>query len=706
MNKKKYNYGIILPFKESFLKDNSGAVGIYVNEFLKKSKYTDKTVVFVRKANGKYLNNNIFKVESNSKIFTNINYLKEINESKIFKSLDYIEVHNRPSYAEYLLKKNPSIKLSLFLHNEFYTKKNLINNTKKKFLLNNCENIIFVSKFLKDSFFKNLDENDKNNVDIIHNIVTLPKKINKNKKKIIIFSGKLNKSKGFNIFLKSVSKILNKHHDWKAYIVGDEKREKYEYNHKNIINKPWLPHYKLLKLFSECSISVVNPTWNEPFGRTALESSSRGCAVITSKSGGLNETFKNNLVLKRNNEKELFKVLNGLIIDKKKLKFIQKLNFNNQLVDHKIEVNKFDNLKPNNSLNKVYPKLLNILHIGVFGEKQNYRTLYLSLANKISNGFIKNNHNVINFDYRAKSDSNFLFKKLIKNIDIDTQILKISKNYKPNLIIFGHNNMLSRKSIIDLKKKYNTKIALWYEDHITKNDPNSENNLKLIEKNNDLIDQYFITTHKKYIKTKIKYNKINFMPMPVDPSIEKYNFYNYKNKSKDLFYAISHGINRGVLKKNHYDNRVNFINNLIQYNEGLNFNLFGFNNEQPKWNEDLYNEMKKSYFALNLSRGGPYKHTSSNRISTYVGNGMPTFVDKKLGFSDFFSDNELIYYENEKDIINKINDLKTNPKKIYNIGKNGKKKYFKIFNNTIIADYIVSKTLKLKSKYKYIWENK
>ena len=65
--------------------------------------------------------------------------------------------------------------------------------------------------------------------------------------------------------------------------------------------------------------------------------------------------------------------------------------------------------------------------------------------------------------------------------------------------------------------------------------------------------------------------------------------------------------------------------------------------------------MKVSNFALNLSRGGPYKYTSSNRIATYIGNGMPTFVDKRLCFSDFFTKEELLFYKDEKDIIRQIN---------------------------------------------------
>ena len=82
----------------------------------------------------------------------------------------------------------------------------------------------------------------------------------------------------------------------------------------------------------------------EPFGRTALESSSRGCAVITSRVGGLAETFQNNQILGKNNEKELFKFLSDLIKNPKIIK-IQKENYKNQLIDNLIEAQKIDNLK-------------------------------------------------------------------------------------------------------------------------------------------------------------------------------------------------------------------------------------------------------------------------------------------------------------------------------------------------------------------------
>ena len=34
--------------------------------------------------------------------------------------------------------------------------------------------------------------------------------------------------------------------------------------------------------------------------------------------------------------------------------------------------------------------------------------------------------------------------------------------------------------------------------------------------------------------------------------------------------------------------------------------------------------------ALNLSRGNPTKHYSSNRIASLMGNGLLVFIDKKV----------------------------------------------------------------------------
>ena len=98
-----------------------------------------------------------------------------------------------------------------------------------------------------------------------------------------------------------------------------------------------------------------------------------------------------------------------------------------------------------------------------------------------------------------------------------------------------------QRSTIEIKHRYNSKFALWYEDHVIKGDPSYRKNLNLIEQNNDLIDKYFITTSPDIISSKIKKSKLSYLPIPVDPNIENGRFFEIKNK--DIFFAVSHGVN-------------------------------------------------------------------------------------------------------------------------------------------------------------------
>ena len=73
----------------------------------------------------------------------------------------------------------------------------------------------------------------------------------------------------------------------------------------------------ILKKLKNVSISVVPSKWDEPFGRSSLEAASRGCALIISNTGGLNETTQNALILKKITVNNLFKKIELLITDKK-----------------------------------------------------------------------------------------------------------------------------------------------------------------------------------------------------------------------------------------------------------------------------------------------------------------------------------------------------------------------------------------------------
>jgi len=221
----------------------------------------------------------------------------------------------------------------------------------------------------------------------------------------------------------------------------------------------------------------------------------------------------------------------------------------------------------------------------------------------------------------------------------------------------------------------------------------SNKNINNIKPYVSVVDHNFITTHPSILKNKFKNQKFNFFFVPVDKNIECFDVYKL-NPKKDIFYAMSHGVNRGILKKGFEDNRINFLDKLIKKIPDINYDFHGFKNRQPIWGNSFNRALINSKMGLNLSRGAPTKYYSSNRIASLLGNGLLTFIDKKTKLDDFFADGEeAIFYNDIDDLASKINFYSKNNVLRKKIAKNGKAKYFKLFDGNKISKYIIDISL-------------
>ena len=102
-----------------------------------------------------------------------------------------------------------------------------------------------------------------------------------------------------------------------------------------------------------------------------------------------------------------------------------------------------------------------------------------------------------------------------------------------------------------------------------------------------------------------------------------------------------------------------------------------------------FNALINSKMALNLSRGKPTKYYSSNRIASIMGNGLLTFIDKKVQFNDFFNTNEIVFYDDVNDLSEKIKYYSKNDILRKKISQKGQAKYFKLFNEKKISQYLI-----------------
>ena len=699
---------ILLPYKENFSAKYAGAVSLFVNDTVSNSKYFRNTYIFGNMDYKKPFLKRYINVPLNKNILQSASktYVKEfIKKEKIINS-DIIEIHNRPNYIKYFDKIGK--KIVLYFHNDPLSMSGSIKIKDRLYLLNNIDKIIFNSKWSQKRFFIDIDNEQllKQKTTVCYQS-TSKTKINFNKKKkIISFIGKLNSAKGYDLFGKAIIKILNKYKDWSATVYGDEPRENIVFKHKNLKINGYTTNTKILKFLEKVSISVICSRWEEPFGRTSLEAASRGSATIISNRGGLPETTNSAIILKKLTHNEIYKEINKLILNNKKLRNYQLANYSNFKYSHKYISNLIDNIRSefeikNFSITK--KRLLKIMHITNFNERFNGR-LHYNTGRRINNGFIRNQHNVLSLSDRDIIHNNKNIRDIIGNKTLQNKILETFKNFKPDVIILGHADRVERSTLEKIKEiNKDLKISQWFLDPLSKYGPDHINNKKRILDKIDIIDKTFLTTDPK----SLSFNLPNsfFIPNPCDKAFEILT--NYKNDCNyDVFFAMSHGVHRGELKSGKKDDREIFINNLIKKNRNLKFDVYGMNNVQPIWADQFINKISNSYMGINLSRGKPIKYYSSDRMAQIVGNGLLTFIDKKTCLSDFFSNNEIIFYNNLEDLSYKLNKYQKDKKKGKLIAKNGRNKYFKYFNSNLVSEYILNKTFDFNTKNHFIWDEK
>jgi len=687
----------ILPYKEDYSFIKASAVSLWVAEFFKNSKFNNNNIIFGSTKTKDFLTKNYvnIKLESlESRIISTTNeYTKKLVKEFKNKNFNLIEIHNRPLILFNLINKIKNNYIFYF-HNDPLSMKGSKSINERLFILKNVNKIIFISEWIKERFFQNIDKKLSTNTEIIYHSVNKQRKVKKDK--LITYVGKLNHSKGYDIFSDAIVKILDEFPQWKALSIGDEERRSIYIKHANHEELGFLSHKKTMDIFNRSEIAVVPSRWEEPFGRTALESSSRGCATIISNRGGLKETTNHAIVLHKLDYLNLYKNLKRLIKKNKFRKNLQTLSRNN--IQHiiskntkKIDIMR-DSIFPKYKLNVLKNKL-KIINIYNQGQKLNHRLYNISQGKKFTNGFIRNNHDVLEISDRDFLKNHKTFDLFPSKKGFQNYLIETFKNYNPDLLFFGHTNNISLDTLHIIKSlNKNLIISQWNEDPVMPSLDYSKQNISNINLYSNFVDHNFITTHPSIVKNKINSDNLHFYFVPVDRNIECFNVYNMRPK-KDLFYAMSHGVNRAILKTGIEDTRVKFLDRLINKIPNIKYDFYGFSNKQPIWGNDFNIQLINSKMGLNLSRGKPTKYYSSNRIASIMGNGLLTFIDEKVQMNDFFTKNEIIFYKNINDLSDKIKFYSNKDKLRKKIAKNGKEKYFKLFNETKISKYFVDISL-------------
>ena len=500
----------------------------------------------------------------------------------------------------------------------------------------------------------------------------------KQKKKLIVFCGKLNESKGYDIFIKTANilKKNKKFKDWKFISIGSERRRLIKKN-SYVKELGQISNSKILKIYEKSSIAIAPSIWDEPLGRLPIEANSRGCFVISSNKGGLPESNPHGMIIDDIDEFKISKALSKLCFSSN-LKKKQKIC---------LDKFKFDHEKFYNSLEKIRNqkvRIKTILHIANFNYK-NKKRLFYAFSYKINLGIFRNKIKLFTISDRDYLRKNRGIFDLNGSLSLNKKIINTVTKNKIDLIILGHTEKIFLSTFLKIREiNPNIKIVKIFIDSIS----NEFLNFNKFFYDHNFLNKIFITSNPEELNKKYP-DKFKYIQYPVDKKIDYLKSYINKNKNIDVFYAVSHGINRGVLKKGRIDERESFIKFLSTKLKKYKTFFPGYNNVQPIWGEDFYKTLIQSKICINYSRGKYKNLYSSDRISSLIGNGCFVLNENANKYYKIFNKKELINFKNKTDLVKKIIFFLKNEKTRKCIAKNLYSKYHKLYSSKNTINYIL-----------------
>ncbi|WP_204419392.1 glycosyltransferase [Bacillus tianshenii] len=262
--------------------------------------------------------------------FPRSEYRQHVANELTLHHFDLIHVCNRPKNVLLYHQSSPQSKFVLSLHNEMFADHKLSDEEGAN-VVETVSAITTVSNFIKKTVVERFPEAEKK-ISIVYSGVDLEsfplrqtklgqqirsnfrKRYNIEDKKVILFVGRLSKTKGPHILIKSMEQLLKVHKDIVLLVVGgkwfsDNGINKYVYSlyqqalpfKEKIIFTKYIPADFIHEAFLGGDVFVCSSQWNEPLARVHYEAMAASIPVITTNRGGNAE-----VILDR---------YNGLIID-------------------------------------------------------------------------------------------------------------------------------------------------------------------------------------------------------------------------------------------------------------------------------------------------------------------------------------------------------------------------------------------------------
>jgi hypothetical protein len=345
--------------------------------------------------------------------------------------------------------------------------------------------------------------------------------------------------------------------------------------------------------------------------------------------------------------------------------------------------------------------MVRILHVSNFSLRAKGAFLH-KVEHKISNGLIRNGHQAINFSDRDAARANSLLGSVKGGGQraANRALASFCRQMRPDVLFLGHGDVIEPETIGQLRDDQpSLRVLQWNVDPMFE----ADNVRRLISKL-DVVDATLVSTAGEALAPLRRPGKLlGFLPNPVDFSIERGRNHEIRDLPYDLFYACGDPARppREVCGRDW--NMNDFMSALIGRLPGLRVLAPGIDGAPNLGGDACQAAMESAAIGLNISRRDDVLLYTSDRLAQMCGNGQAILIARSTGYDSLFSDEEMVFFDSVDGLVEAIRALVADPERRMRIATAGRARYHALFNERIVAAYMLDVALDRLDPSAYGW---
>ena len=137
----------------------------------------------------------------------------------------------------------------------------------------------------------------------------------------------------------------------------------------------------------------------------------------------------------------------------------------------------------------------------------------------------------------------------------------------------------------------------------------------------------------------------------------------------------------------------------------INYQYYGCFEQPGVYGKAYYKVLSESKMGLNYSRRNDVTLYSSDRIVQLTGNGLLTFSPRIPGFEKLYNEQEVVYFDDQSDLAQKIQFYDQHPAQANEVAQAGWQKTRQSFNAKRITQYMLEVTFRQPLSEAYEWSH-